>query len=397
MTRIADAIAGGDYNHRIRLHQTDEIGSLAGALNSMTVQLSDQISTITSDRNKMAAILSGMVEGVVAIDREERIVHINAAAGHILGVSGEDSVGKRIWETTRVREVCEALNDSMRNEQVATGETRIAGPQLELIIQLIATPFRDANGNLAGALVVLHDVSELRKLETVRSDFIANISHELKTPLAAIRGLVETMIDDQEMDEETHARFLDKVRSQALRLGTLVSDLLTISRLESDEVTREFHRFDFREPISESLRAIVAVARGKRLSVDHEIPDEPAPVFGDPEAIRELADNLVGNAVKYTPAGGKVLVTVSTEGGWVILDVEDNGIGIAPNDQSRVFERFYRVDKARSRELGGTGLGLSIVKHVTLSHRGKVSLRSSLGEGSRFRVQIPLAADTKSG
>ena len=234
MTQIADAIAGGDYNQQIRLHRKDEIGALARALDAMTVQLSDQISTITSDRNKMAAILSGMVEGVVAIDREERIVHINAAAGHILSVSGEDCIGKRIWETTRVREVCEALNDSMRDEQVVIGETRIASPQTELIIQLIATPFRDANGDLGGALVVLHDLSELRKLETVRSDFIANISHELKTPLAAIRGLVETMIDDKEMDEETHDRFLEKVHSQSSRLNTLISDLLTISRLESE-------------------------------------------------------------------------------------------------------------------------------------------------------------------
>jgi two-component system phosphate regulon sensor histidine kinase PhoR len=342
----------------------------------------------------MAAILSGMVEGMVAIDREERILLINNAAERILCMAGEACVGKRIWEATRVREVCDALNDAMRDEQVTIGEARIASPQDEAVIQLIATPFHDAQNNLAGALVVLHDVSELRKLETVRRDFIANISHELKTPLAAIKGLVETLIDDKEMDAETHDRFLDKIQKQSSRLATLVSDLLTISKLESDDSTREFRTLDIREPLSESLRAMVAVAQSKRLTLNHEIPDAPVTVTGEPESLRELADNLVGNAVKYTPAGGKVNVTLRAENGWAILDVEDTGIGIAPGDQSRIFERFYRVDKARSRELGGTGLGLSIVKHVALSHGGSVSLKSTLGEGSDFRVLIPLVPDS---
>jgi two-component system phosphate regulon sensor histidine kinase PhoR len=397
MTGVANAVAAGDYGQRVRLSRVDEIGSLGRALDAMTAQLNDQISTITSDRNKMAAILSGMVEGMIAIDREERIVHINEAAERILSISGEDCLGRRIWEATRVREVCEALEDSMKQEHVTIGEARIAAPQDEMVIQLIATPYRDASADLAGALVVLHDVSELRKLETIRRDFIANISHELKTPLAAIRGLVETLIDDKDMDGDTHDRFLDKIRKQSTRLATLVSDLLTISKLESEDATKEFREVDFREPMSESLRAIVPVAQSKRLTLEHELPDEPVPVIGDAEALRELVDNLVGNAVKYTPAGGRVQVLLRADADWAILEVEDNGIGIDPNDQGRVFERFYRVDKARSRELGGTGLGLSIVKHVALSHRGNVSLRSSLGEGSNFRVQIPLASKKNGG
>jgi two-component system phosphate regulon sensor histidine kinase PhoR len=315
MTRVADAIAGGDYNQRMRLSRTDEIGALANALDTMTARLGGQISTITSDRNKMLAILSGMVEGMVAIDREDRIVHINDAAERILCISGENCVGKRIWEATRVREVCEALDDAMRQEHVTIGEARIVAAQEELVIQLIATPFRDANANLAGALVVLHDVSELRKLETIRRDFIANISHELKTPLAAIRGLVETMIDDGDMDPETHDRFLDKIRRQSTRLARLVSDLLTISKLESDDATKDFRTVDFREPLSESLRAVLPVAQNKRLTLEHEIPDEPVPVVGDSEALRELVDNLAGNAVKYTPAGGRVRVTLRRDSG----------------------------------------------------------------------------------
>jgi two-component system phosphate regulon sensor histidine kinase PhoR len=199
------------------------------------------------------------------------------------------------------------------------------------------------------------------------------------------------MIDDKQMDADTHDRFLGKVSTQSTRLTTLVTDLLTISRLESDDAKKDFHELDLREPLSESMRALMPVAESKRLALDHAMPDEPVGIVGDMEALRELADNLVGNAVKYTPSGGQVKVTLDRGDGWAILDVEDNGIGIAPADQSRLFERFYRVDKARSRELGGTGLGLSIVKHVALSHGGNVSLRSALGEGSNFRVQIPLA------
>jgi two-component system phosphate regulon sensor histidine kinase PhoR len=392
MTDVARAIAGGVYDQRIDTRRIDEIGLLADALNTMTVQLRDQFQTITNDRNKMAAILSGMVEGVIAIDREERIVHINDAAERILCVPGDECMGRRIWEATRVREVSEALNGAMRDKHVAVGEARIAAPQQEQVVQLIATPLWGAEDELAGALVVLHDVSELRQLETVRRDFIANISHELKTPLAAIRGLVETLIDDKQMDPETHDRFLEKVRTQSSRLTTLVADLLTISRLESDDATKDFHPLDMREPLSESLRYLKPVAESKRLTLTHSMPDAPVGIVGDAEALRELVDNLVGNAIKYTPSGGRVQVTLDTENGWAVVDVEDNGIGITPVDQSRVFERFYRVDKARSRELGGTGLGLSIVKHVALSHGGNVSLRSAQGEGSKFRVQLPVSS-----
>jgi two-component system phosphate regulon sensor histidine kinase PhoR len=400
MTAVANAIAAGDYGRRIGVSRPDEIGSLARALNSMTYQLHEQIDTITNDRNEMAAILSGMVEGVIAIDHEERVVHINDAAGTILGVAREDCVGKRIWEATRTREVHEALSRAMRDRHVTVSEARLARPDEpngERVIQLIATPLVGGDDDLGGALVVLHDVSELRQLERVRRDFIANISHELKTPLAAIRGLVETLIDDKEMDPGTHERFLQKVRTQSTRLTTLVSDLLTISRLEAEDSTKNFHTIDMREPLSDSLRAILPVADSKRLSVEHTMPDTPVEVMGDGEALRELVDNLVGNAVKYTPSGGNIHVTLQVLDGLAVLDVEDNGIGIAPADQGRVFERFYRVDKARSRELGGTGLGLSIVKHVALSHGGNVSLRSALGTGSTFRVQIPLAKSAGDG
>lgn len=393
MAASARAVARGDFNQPVRINRRDEIGDLATALNAMTDRLKSQIETITADRNMTLAILASMAEGVVAVDREEYVVHINSAAEAILGVEASNARGKRIWELTRVIEVSEALADAMKGNRVRVAEARIATPRKDQVIQLIGAPLRDANDALVGAIVVLHDVSDLRQLESVRRDFVANISHELKTPLAAIRGLVETLIDDRDMDHPTHDRFVEKIRDQSMRLSSIVSDLLTLSRLESDQGGVQFERLDLREAVAESYRAQVHVAETKRVDMGASVSDRPVVIEGDGEALRELVDNLLSNAIKYTPEGGRVDVRLGVEGAHAVLSVEDTGIGIAPDDQGRVFERFYRVDKARSRQLGGTGLGLSIVKHVALAHGGNISLKSAPGRGSTFRVQIPLARE----
>ena len=390
MTDAARAIAGGDYGRRLHIERGDEIGTLADALNSMNEQLKSQIDIMETDRNKTLAILAGMVEGVVAVDRGERVVHANAAAQAILGIDGRAALGRRIWEVTRVVEVSEALGEAMRQNRVRVSEVRIPTPQKDQVIQLTATPLRNAGDRIDGAVVVLHDVSELRQLESVRRDFVANISHELKTPLTAIRGLVETLIDDDTMDRDTHDRFIEKIRDQATRLSNLVSDLLTLSRLESGAGGLRFEAMDLRETVAESCRTQVHAADTKQVGLFAGVPDTPVTIEGDSEAMRELVDNLVSNAIKYTPSGGRVDVRLATENGSAVLEVADTGIGIPPEEQSRVFERFYRVDKARSRQLGGTGLGLSIVKHVALAHGGSVSLKSASGRGSTFRVQLGL-------
>jgi two-component system phosphate regulon sensor histidine kinase PhoR len=397
MTASARAVAQGDFSQPVRIDRHDEIGGLATALNAMTDRLKSQIDTITADRNMTLAILASMAEGVLAVDRGEYVVHINSAAETILGVDARHAQGRRIWELTRVIEVSEALSDAMQENRVSVSEARISNPQKDQVIQLIGAPLRDANDALVGAIVVLHDVSELRQLESVRRDFVANISHELKTPLAAIRGLVETLIDDRQMDRATHDRFIEKIRDQSMRLSNLVTDLLTLSRLESDQGGRKLERMDLRESVAESYRAQVHVAETKSVGLEANVSDRPVLIEGDGEALRELVDNLLSNAIKYTPEGGRVGVRLAVEGPNAVLSVEDTGIGIAPEDQGRIFERFYRVDKARSRQLGGTGLGLSIVKHVALAHGGNVSLKSAPGRGSTFRVQIPLARDNGGG
>jgi two-component system phosphate regulon sensor histidine kinase PhoR len=285
MTASARAVARGDFDQPVRVDRRDEIGELATALNGMTDRLKSQIETITADRNMTLAILASMAEGVVAVDRDEYVVHINSAAESILGVEASGADGKRIWEMTRVIEVSEALSDAMKDNRVSVSEARISKPHKEQVIQLIGAPLKDANDTLVGAIVVLHDVSELRQLESVRRDFVANISHELKTPLAAIRGLVETLIDDPSMEKPTHDRFVEKIRDQSMRLSSIVSDLLTLSRLEADQGGVQFEKMDLRESVAESYRAQVHVAETKHVALDANVADRP---------VRRRIDRAIG-------------------------------------------------------------------------------------------------------
>src|SRR5690606_30086121 len=245
---------------------------------------------------------------------------------------------------------------------------------------------------VAGAVVMLNDVTELRRLEAIRREFVANVSHELKTPITAIRGLVETVLDDEEMPADTRRDFVARIKDQSLRLSTLVTDLLTLSRLESGGELRELAPIDLRPSVRDSVTALAGMAEAKRIRVHTDLPEYPVRVLGDVESLRLLINNLFDNAIKYTPAGGEVTLRVGIEDTVARLDVIDNGIGIEPKDQERIFQRFYRVDKARSRELGGTGLGLAIVKHVCFAHGGEVGVQSVPGSGSTFSVRLPLAA-----
>lgn len=231
---------------------------------------------------------------------------------------------------------------------------------------------------------------QLRHLENVRQDFIANVSHELKTPIAAIQGLIETLIEDDAMDPEQRQRFLKKVQKQVGRLYDLVKDLLQLARLEGKELNWEKERFDLREPVQESVAMFSEQAEEKNIQLHVELPTTALNIFGNAESIRQSVDNLLGNAIKYTPADGRVAIRLKHEGRNALIEVSDNGVGIDRKHHHRIFERFYRVDKGRSREAGGTGLGLSIVKHVAMSHRGHVTLESRPGEGSTFRMHIPV-------
>jgi two-component system phosphate regulon sensor histidine kinase PhoR len=387
VTEGALEIAAGHAAPDLPVDTQDELGALARAFTAMSEQLRGRLDTITTDRNKFQAILASMVEGVVAVDGAGRVVHLNEVAGRLLGVNPYGSLGRPMQEVARRPEVLAALRRTLDDAQPSTAEV----PQgIEQVFKLHTTPLRTGDGQVAGALLVIHDVSELRRLERVRRDFVANVSHELKTPLTAIQCLIENLLDDREMDPPQRQRFLEKVDNQCRRLTNLVKDLLVLSRVESEESALVRVPLDLRLPIEDSVAALQGTAEEKRLQLRRELPAQPLLVRGDREGLRQVVDNLVGNALTYTPAGGRVVVRLREDALQAVLEVEDTGIGIEPEHQERIFERFYRVDKGRSREVGGTGLGLSIVKHVTIAHQGEVSLRSEPGRGSTFRVTIPL-------
>jgi len=389
---VAGAITAGNYDKRLHVRGSDETAVLARALNQMSASLRDRIGTISTERNQLGTILSGIVEGVIAIDSNEAIVHMNSAAGKILAVEPGDCIGRRTYEALRVNALTEVLKDSLeRNEQIVS-EIRMVRQPGDRRLELLASPLQDGSGDIVGSVVVLHDVTRLRQLEEMRREFVANVSHELKTPLTAIKGITSTLEDDPGMDMPTRVRFLNRISAQTDRLEVLVSDLLMLSRLESGRENLDHVPLDLRKLTSLVIGEFQLQAGRKKISVTGNLPNNVVSVVGDSDSLHGLLGNLLDNAIKYTGEGGQVRVSLQVEGKWAVVQVADNGIGIDLEHQERIFERFYRVDKARSREVGGTGLGLSIVKHVAQSHGGNVGLESSPGKGSTFTVKLPLAS-----
>ncbi len=393
MTLVAESLADGHLDRRVDVESEDEIGKLGQALNRMGREIRGRIEKTTEERNQLQTVLSSMEEGVIAVDSEERITHMNSAAGRILKISPEECVRRPLWEAVRVTQLIEIMRGALKESKESQGEICIPKDSRDLQMVVRGRPLMDSKGGNAGVVLVFHDVSDLRRLEEVRKDFVANVSHEIKTPLTTIVGAVETVIDDPDMTEESRTRFLEKARAQSARLSAIVTDLLALSRVESGQDKLEREPWDLRGPVNESIEAFGALAGQGGLRLEVATSSDPVTVMGVWETFREIIDNLLDNALKYTPEGGRVSVRLSQQDGQAVLEVQDSGIGIDARSQRRIFERFYRVDKARSRELGGTGLGLSIVKNTVSALGGEVSVESALGQGSTFKVLLPLAAD----
>jgi two-component system phosphate regulon sensor histidine kinase PhoR len=387
MTYVASRIARGEYNLRLPSLRHDELGELALALNNLAQGAQDRIEALTNSRDQIAGVLSGLNEGVIAVNLQQRIVHLNAAARSMLALGDELLLDEPLWEAIRISEISHAVDTCMREQMTVNATVKRSGKILDLNVSIMRN---QETSKASGAIIVLGDFTEMVRLQKIRTDFVANASHELKTPIAAIRGFAETIIDDPEMPDDTRDHFMERVRSQASRLDNIVQDLIHLSRFDSPIDLPADSEINLVSLVNQVFKAKSEDALDAGVSMEISLPDFPVEVDGDRGGFEQMISNLLDNAIKYTRAGdGQVALRLTTVDDIALIEVEDNGIGIADEEQQRIFERFYRIDRARSRDKGGTGLGLSIVKHVAQSHKGSVSIVSRLGQGTTFAVRIP--------
>jgi two-component system phosphate regulon sensor histidine kinase PhoR len=359
--------------------------------NSYNTDKSDflkQLSTTRVDRENFETILSSMVEGVIVINAKGNIVHASPNFCQLLELRSKETQNKLYWEVIWNQEINNSIKEALLHKRAVRKEINIIGPQ-ESFFSMQISPVMGPDDKLLSLIAVFHDITELKKLEKVRTEFVANVSHELKTPLTAIKGFVETLKTSAKDDPVAVERFLDIIDKQTHRLESLVNDLLVLSAIESKEVKMNI----VAEPLNRVILTVVTLNKkniedkGHQVALD--IPVDLPKVLVDRQRIEQVFLNLLDNAVKFTPPQGKITIQARLEKPYVKVEVIDNGVGIPAEHLSRVFERFYRVDRARSREAGGTGLGLAIVRHIVLAHQGKVEVESKADVGSTFRIFLP--------
>jgi two-component system phosphate regulon sensor histidine kinase PhoR len=358
-------------------------------MNRMAADLDERLRTVVRQRNEQEAVLSSMVEGVIAIDRDERVIAMNKAAARLLDLDPAESVGRGVEEVARNPELQRFAAGALASDIPVEGELVLHRPEI-CHLQAHGAPIRDGHGRRIGSVLVLNDVTRLKRLETVRSDFVANVSHELKTPITSIKGFLETLADGAVDDPRTARRFLAIALRQADRLNAIIEDLLSLSRIEQEAESGQLPCS--LESIREILVGAVEVCRTKAESKNVDLNvhcEDGLRAEVNAPLLEQAVVNLVDNAIKYSDAGSTVDVAAVAHDVSISIVVRDHGSGIEATHLPRLFERFYRVDKARSRTLGGTGLGLAIVKHIAAAHGGTVLVESEPGKGSTFTLVMP--------
>jgi len=390
LVEAADRYAKGELAQKISVGFGDEFKALADAMNRMASALKVRIAELEGEKAKLSVILENMTEGVVAVDRNKKVLLVNSTAGSIFGIRKESAIGESILEVVRNPRLDQMMDQAIQKQVIITEEIELHR-QEKKILKVNAAGVGKSGGLVAGILVI-YDVTEIRKLENLRQEFVANVSHELKTPLTSIKGFIETLSGAVLQDPERSKTFLKMMEEDADRLTRLIGDLLELSKIESKEIVPKLEPFVLKAEVDKAITAFHTHFAAKKVIVENQIPENQIPkVLADRDQLRQVLVNLLDNAVKFNKEGGRIVFKANTENGMIKVSVTDTGIGIPEESIFRIFERFFRVDKARSRELGGTGLGLAIVKHIVEAHGGSVSCKSQLGKGSEFSFTIPVA------
>lgn len=388
ITRVARNITQRHYESRVRIKAKDEIGQLAGAINFMASSLEQQMYEISENQQRLTGVLTNMTSGVIFISEQRRIMLVNPAVEKLLGTSGHELVGRLHIEASKNFGLSQYIDRCLDTGEKFRQEVHIYYPQ-ERILDVSFAPYINFKGEAKGVVVVLHDITEIRRLEKMRSEFVANVSHELRTPITSIKGFTETLLDGAMQDEETCRNFLQIIYDESERLYRMIRDILDLSKIEQKRIHLQMAPVHVQELIASTAAIVQEQVNRKQLSLTLPDPEPAVWLTTDKDCLEQIVLNLLANAVAYTPEGGSIALRVKQDGAQVQIQVEDTGIGIPEQDIPRIFERFYRVDKARSRDSGGTGLGLAIVKHLVENLHGQIGVESVEGEGTTFTVTLP--------
>ena len=393
LSNFADAarnVEKGTYGRISGLNQRDdEWGELADAFNQMQQVLSQREFGLKENSSRLEAVLSSMVEGVIALSKEGNVTMANNAACQMFSLIQPELIGRKLINIVRFPELIEAIDNTLQNRVFSNTEFTTVGDTKRTIHAQVSV--LDVDHEMPGAAIVLHDVTELKQLETMRQDFVANVSHELKTPLASIRAYAETLKLGALNDPENNMRFVERIEAQADILNQQIQDLIQLARVESAQTAFEIIKIDLQKLCQQCVDMFASQAKSLKVELALQRFDGTLEIEADYEAVRTIINNLISNALHYTPQRGSVTVMLTQDDRMATINVTDTGIGISQEHQARIFERFYRVDKARSRDMGGTGLGLAIVKHLAQAFGGNVELKSETGEGSTFSIHFPHA------
>lgn len=395
ITLVANRISRLDYDARVQLTRRDEIGQLGLAINRMAGSLQEQMKVIRDNEDLLQSVLTNMVGGILMVEADGRVALMNREAEQFLHVKQDKFLGKSYLDLKRNHDFQHFMVEGMDTKEYLKEERNVYDPE-QRTLQFERVPMFEDDGKYRGMLFLLQDVTEIRRLETMRSQFVANVSHELKTPIAAVKGFAETLLSGGVEDKETERSFLQIIYDEGDRLNRLIGDILELSKIESKLVPLEYSPVQLKELIDSLYEVLLPVASRKSIMMSNEVPEHLF-IEADEDRLRQVFMNLLSNAISYTLEGGRVKVEAEIvdsgdeqEDERVRISISDTGIGIPKKDLPRIFERFYRVDKARSRSSGGTGLGLSIVKHLVDLHHGMIAVESRVGEGTTFIIELPI-------